>query len=92
MRFVRQRAFWTAAVLILAAGSAAAGTIEGRVQTHDPKLDLAGFVVYVDDVEGPFPAPERVVVMDQHGLLFQPHVLVVQVGTTVEFLNTMVTR
>jgi hypothetical protein len=26
--------------------------------------------------------------MDQKGLMFQPHILVVQVGTTVEFLNS----
>jgi plastocyanin len=87
MRFVRQRAFWPA-VLILAAGSATAGTLEGQVQTRSAKLDLEGFVVYVDDVEGPSPAPDRVVVVDQRGLRFMPHVLPIQVGTTVEFANS----
>ena len=85
MRFAHQCAF--CAVLILAAGRATAGTLEGRVQTRHPKLDLAGFVVYVDDVDGRFPPPDRVVVMDQQGLRFVPHVLAIQAGTTVEFAN-----
>ena len=85
---IHQRAFWSVFVLILVAGSAAAGSIEGRVQTHDPKLDLAGFVAYVDDLEGPPPAPDRVVVMDQKGLRFVPHVLAIQAGTIVEFANS----
>ena len=35
----------------------------------------------------PFPRP-RHPVMDQKGLLFQPHILAMQVGTTVDFLNS----
>lgn len=58
------------------------------MRTRHPKLDLAGFVVYVDDVAGPVPPPDRVVVMDQHGLRFVPHVLAIQAGTTVEFANS----
>ncbi|MGB9106015.1 MAG: plastocyanin/azurin family copper-binding protein, partial [Terriglobales bacterium] len=58
------------------------------MQTHDAKLDLAGFVAYVDDVAGPFPTPDRVVLMDQKSLRFVPHVLAIQVGTTVEFANS----
>jgi plastocyanin len=88
MRFGHQRGFWWAVILILTAGSATAGTLEGRVLTRDAKLDLAGFVVYVDDVAGPFPAPDRVVLMDQKSLRFVPHVLPIQVGTTVEFANS----
>jgi len=87
MRLEHQRVFWAAVVLILAVGSATAETLEGRVQTQNAKLDLAGLVVYVDDVEGPFSGPERVVVMDQKSLRFVPHVLPIQVGTTVEFAN-----
>jgi plastocyanin len=44
-------------------------------------------VVYLDNGT-PQPATDKTVVMDQKGLLFQPHVVVVQVGTTVEFLNS----
>lgn len=88
MRLAREGALWTVAILIVAAGSASAATIEGRVQTHDAKLDLAGFVVSVDDLDGPFPAPNLVAVMDQRGLRFVPHVLAIQAGTTVEFANS----
>ena len=46
-------------------------------------------VVYVDTVSGKtFPAPSEKPVIDQKGLMFQPHIAVVQQGTTVEFLNS----
>jgi plastocyanin len=46
-------------------------------------------VVYVDSIAGKtFPAPEKHALMDQKGLLFQPHILVVQQGQTVDFLNS----
>ena len=35
-----------------------------------------------------FPAPSQHVTMDQKGLMFVPHILAVQQGTTVEFLNS----
>ena len=35
-----------------------------------------------------FPAPAEKPVMDQKGLMFNPHVMVIQQGTTVEFLNS----
>ncbi len=88
MRSVRQHVLWLAVVLVLAAGSATAGTVEGRVLTREAKLDLAGFVVWVDDIEGPFPPPQRLAIMDQRSLRFVPHVLAIQVGTTVEFANS----
>jgi plastocyanin len=88
MRLCFQRAFRLTVTLILAAGSASAGVIEGRVKTRDPKLDLAGFVVSVDDLSGPGPAPDRVAVIDQRSLRFVPHVLAIQAGTTVEFANS----
>jgi plastocyanin len=59
-----------------------AGTIEGTVSPGKS-------VVYVDAVAGKtFSAPSGKPVMDQKGLVFNPHVLVVQQGTTVEFLNS----
>ncbi len=88
MRFVRQRVLGPAAVVILMAGAAFAGTIEGRVRSHDPGFRAGDFVVSVDDIEGTFLGSDRVAIMDQRGLSFVPHVLAVQVGTTVEFANS----
>jgi len=63
---------------------ASAGTISGQVS------GVAGqSVVYLDAISGKtFPAPTEHPVIDQRGLLFQPHITVVQAGTTVEFLNS----
>jgi plastocyanin len=61
-----------------------AGDIEGKVVGMKGKS-----VVYVDAIAGKtFPAPKDHPVMDQKGLMFAPHILVVQQGTTVEFLNS----
>ena len=64
--------------------AANAGTISGKVS------GVAGeSVVYVEAVAGKtFPAPTQEPVMDQKGLMFQPHILAVQQGTTVQFLNS----
>lgn len=64
--------------------AASAGTISGQVS------GVAGqSVVYVDTISGKsFPAPAQHPVIDQKGLVFQPHVTAVQVGTTVDFLNS----
>lgn len=46
-------------------------------------------VVYIDTIAGKtFPAPKDHPTMNQKGLLFVPHIMVVQQGTTVEFLNS----
>lgn len=56
-----------------------AGSVKGKVTPGKS-------VVYL---EGAAPQPvTKTVTMDQKGLQFQPHILVVQVGTTVEFLNS----
>ena len=64
--------------------AAQAGTISGKVS------GVAGeSVVYVDTIAGKtFPAPDTHPLMDQKGLTFQPHIIAVQQGTTVEFLNS----
>jgi plastocyanin len=60
---------------------ASAGTIEGKVTPGQS-------VVYVDAVPGKtFPPPSQEPVMSQKNLAFVPHVMVVQQGTTVQFLN-----
>jgi len=69
------------AMMSLAAG---AGTISGKVSGVTGES-----VVYVEAVAGKtFPAPTAKPVMDQKGLVFTPHVLAVEQGTTVEFLNS----
>ncbi len=65
-----------------------AGTIAGHVRATGPTANLSNFVISVEDIEGPFPLPEQPAVMDQKELRFVPHVLVIQVGTTVEFPNS----
>jgi plastocyanin len=64
--------------------AASAGTISGKVSGVSGES-----VVYVDTVAGKtFPAPTAKPVIDQKGLMFTPHIVVVQQGTTVEFLNS----
>lgn len=64
--------------------AAAAGTIAGKVSGVSGES-----VVYVDGIQGKtFPAPTEHLVMDQKGLMFQPHLMVVQQGATVDFLNS----
>ncbi|MGA8200998.1 MAG: carboxypeptidase regulatory-like domain-containing protein [Candidatus Sulfotelmatobacter sp.] len=61
-----------------------AGDIEGKVTGMKGQS-----VVYVDTIAGKtFPAAKEHPVMDQKGLMFAPHIMVVQQGTTVEFLNS----
>ena len=75
--------FTLSIILILTLATAAfAGTIEGKVSPGKS-------VVYVDAIAGKtFAAPSQKPVMDQKGLVFSPHVMVVQQGTTVEFQNS----
>jgi plastocyanin len=83
------RAFLRAALLSLSAAAAhpalaQSGTVTGKVEATPPKY-LAETVVYVKEAHGTF-AP-KTVAMDQKGLTFIPHVLVVTKGDTVKFLN-----
>ena len=71
------------ALLTLSALSTMAfgGSIEGKVSSGKA-------VVYVDAIPGKtFPVPSAKPLVSQQGLAFKPHLLVVQVGTTVDFLN-----
>ncbi len=68
--------------LALASQAAMAGSIKGKVSPGKSVVYLENVSGKVDQVSG------KKATMDQRGLLFQPHVLVVQAGTTVEFLNS----
>jgi plastocyanin len=72
------------AVSIMTMGLLAnAGTISGKVSGVSGES-----VVYVDVQGKTLPAPAAHPVIDQKGLMFSPHITVVQVGTTVDFLNS----
>jgi plastocyanin len=63
--------------------SLSAGTLSGKVS------GTSGIsVVYLDAPGKTFPPPDKKPVMDQKGLLFNPHIMVVQQGSTVAFLNS----
>ena len=72
------------AVVAMMSLAANAGTISGKVSGVKDES-----VVYVEAIAGKtFPAPTAKPVIDQKGLMFQPHMIVVEQGTTVEFLNS----
>jgi plastocyanin len=71
-------------LLIAASLAAFAGDIKGKVSGA-----TGVSVVWVNAIPGKtFPAPDKHVVVDQKGLVFIPHIVAVQQGTTVEFLNS----
>jgi plastocyanin len=73
-----------AAVIVMFSLMASAGTISGKVSGVTGES-----VVYVEAVAGKtFPPPTDKPVIDQKGLMFSPHIVAVQQGTTVEFLNS----
>ena len=81
---MKTKVFVLAVLITGLAVGAWAGDIEGKVAGMKGKS-----VVYVDTIAGKtFPAPKDHPVMDQKGLMFSPHVMLVQQGTTVEFLNS----
>ncbi len=73
---------------------ASAGTIKGTVSVYRTKVKTTGsksgkdVVIYLEKVgNNDFPPPPKRIRMDQKGLVFIPHVLAIQKGTNVEFLN-----
>jgi len=77
----------SSAILFLA-GACLAGEIKGKVSVQGLK-SAENIAVYIDAIpDKKFDAPTAKPVMDQTKMTFSPHVTVVQVGTTVEFLNS----
>ena len=79
---MKRKMFLFVVVVLLCVG-AQAGTVTGKVSGAS-----ADTVVWVDDPSGKTEAPANPFTMDQKGLLFSPHILVVPVGATVEFVNS----
>jgi plastocyanin len=77
------RSFLITLLLVTAvAANAVAGTIEGKISPGKS-------VVYVDTIQGKtFPAPTQTPLVEHKGMMFSPHILVIQQGMTVEFLNS----
>lgn len=87
-----KRAFAAALLLsawpLCLAGTAQAGEIKGKVSVQGLK-SAENIAVYVDAIPGKdFPAPTQHIVVDQKQMKFVPHVVAVEKGTTVEFLNS----
>jgi plastocyanin len=70
------------------AGAGKANEIKGKVSAQGMK-SAENIAVYVDAIsEKKFEAPKEHVVINQSKMSFVPHVVVVQQGTTVQFLNS----
>jgi len=78
-----------AATLALAlAGAGRANEIKGKVSVQGIK-SAENIAVYVDAIaDKKFDPPKDHVVIDQRKMAFLPHLVAVQQGTTVEFLNS----
>jgi plastocyanin len=87
LRFAVQAVAVSGAVLLLA-GVSLAGDIKGKVSVQGLK-SAENIAVYVDAIPNKkFDAPTTKPLMDQTKMTFVPHVMVVQAGATVEFLNS----
>lgn len=77
-----------AGLVVAFAGAGRANEIKGQVSVQGIK-SAENVVVYVDAIpDKKFDAPKESITVDQRKMAFIPHVVVVQQGTTVEFLNS----
>jgi len=78
----------TASITLALAGANWANEIKGKVSVQGIK-SAENIAVYVDAIaDKKFDAPKEHVTIDQRKMAFIPHVVAVQQGTTVEFLNS----
>jgi len=81
---MKRTSIMVVAVIAMLSLAASAGTISGKVSGVTGES-----VVYVEAIAGKtFPAPTEKPLIDQKGLMFMPHIVAVEQGTTVEFLNS----
>lgn len=86
-RLFSGKAIALSGALLLLGAANEAGDIKGKVSVQGIK-SAEHIAVYVDAIpDKKFDPPAAKPVVDQTKMTFNPHVLVVQVGTTVEFLN-----
>lgn len=99
MRNLVIRLVMIAAVLGMAgsgqAQEAGTGTVSGVIRVEKARVKTSGAKSFRDVIAflkplapGEYPPPAEHAVMDQRGLVFIPHVMAVQKGTTVDFLNS----
>jgi len=70
--------------LFISTATIPASTLSGKVSGGK-----GASVVYIEAIAGKtFPPSTEKIVIDQKGLMFRPHVAAMQVGSTVEFLNS----
>lgn len=74
-----------AIALLVSSAATAAGSIAGKVSA-EPEKYLKDTVVYLKEVPGQ--AAPKTVTLDQKGLTFLPHILIITAGDTVKFLNS----
>src|ERR1700674_1071243 len=73
---------------VLAVSLAQAGEVKGRVAAAGLKSE-ENIAVYIEAIPGKkFDPPVKHVSVDQRNSIFIPHTLVIQRGTTVDFLNS----
>ncbi|MGB7845808.1 MAG: plastocyanin/azurin family copper-binding protein [Candidatus Acidiferrum sp.] len=88
LRLVAVKAVAVCVAVLLLAGASLAGDIKGKVSVQGIK-SAENIAVYIDAIpDKKFDAPTAKPVVDQVKMTFVPHVIVVQVGTIVEFLNS----
>jgi plastocyanin len=81
MNYMKRTLILALSTVMALALSAFAGSLSGKVS------GAKNAVVSIDTGK-PTPATGKTVTLDQRALKFQPHVLAIQVGTTVQFLNS----
>jgi plastocyanin len=85
---IAAKAVVAASLALVLIGAGRANEIKGKVSVQGIK-SAENIAVYVDVIaDKKFDAPKDHVVIDQRKMAFIPHVVVVQQGTTVDFLNS----